>query len=63
MHGLVVEVHVRPGEVVADHQVVAVIEAMKMMNEVRAHHAGTIASVHAAAGETVEAQAPLVTIE
>jgi len=28
---------------------------MKMMNEIRAHRSGTVAAVHAAAGETIEA--------
>ncbi len=61
MHGVVVEIGVAPGEAVSEGQVVAVIEAMKMMNEIRAHRAGTVAIVHAAAGATVEAMAPLVT--
>lgn len=63
MHGVVVEIKVKPGESVEERQVVAVVEAMKMMNEIRAHRAGTIAAVHAQAGVTVEANAPLVTLE
>ena len=35
MHGLIVEIRVTPGDRVAEGQVVAVIEAMKMMNEIR----------------------------
>ena len=35
----------RPGETVPEGEVVAVIEAMKMMNEIRAQRAGTIARV------------------
>ncbi len=62
MHGVVVELKVQPGDRVEERQVVAVIEAMKMMNEIRAHKAGTVGAVHAKAGETVEAQSPLVTI-
>jgi acetyl-CoA/propionyl-CoA carboxylase biotin carboxyl carrier protein len=61
MHGVVVELRVAPGAEVAQNDVVAVIEAMKMMNEIRAHKAGTIAAVHTAAGATVEARAPLAT--
>jgi len=61
MHGVVVDVPVAPGASVAQGDVVAVIEAMKMMNEIRAHRAGAIAAVHVAAGATVEARAPLVT--
>jgi acetyl-CoA/propionyl-CoA carboxylase biotin carboxyl carrier protein len=62
MHGVVVEVKVKPGESVEERQVVAVVEAMKMMNEIRAHRAGSVAAVHAEAGATVEANTPLVTL-
>ena len=62
MHGVVVEMKVSEGDSVDENQVVAVIEAMKMMNEIRAHKAGSVATVHAGAGVTVEANAPLVTI-
>ncbi len=62
MHGVVVDVTVDAGSEVASGQVVAVIEAMKMMNEIRAHRAGTVAAVHAAKGETLEAGAPLLTL-
>jgi len=61
MHGVVVEIGVAAGDVVTEGQVVAVIEAMKMMNEIRAHRAGTIAAVHAAPGTNVEANVPLLT--
>lgn len=62
MHGVVVEFPVAAGDAVREHQVVAVIEAMKMMNEIRAHRAGTVVALHARLGETVEANAPLVTL-
>jgi acetyl-CoA/propionyl-CoA carboxylase biotin carboxyl carrier protein len=62
MHGVVVEVSVAPGDDVSEGQVVAVIEAMKMMNEIRAHRAGSIATVHASKGATVEANAPIVSL-
>ncbi len=62
MHGLVVEINVAPGDVVAEGQVVAVIEAMKMMNEIRAHRAGRVNAVHASAGSTVESGSALVTL-
>ena len=62
MHGVVVEMFAKQGDAVSDGQVVAVIEAMKMMNEIRAHKAGTVVAVHAASGATVEARAPLITL-
>jgi acetyl-CoA/propionyl-CoA carboxylase biotin carboxyl carrier protein len=63
MHGVVIELDVKENDAVAAGQVIAVIEAMKMMNEVRAHRNGTIARVHASLGSTIEAQAPLVTLK
>ena len=62
MHGVVVEISVALGASVNEGDVVAVIEAMKMMNEIRAHKAGKVTAVHVAAGATVEARTPLVTI-
>jgi acetyl-CoA/propionyl-CoA carboxylase biotin carboxyl carrier protein len=60
MHGVVVEIPVTVGATVAEGDIVAVIEAMKMMNEIRAHKAGTIGTIHAAKGTTVEALTPLI---
>jgi acetyl-CoA/propionyl-CoA carboxylase biotin carboxyl carrier protein len=62
MHGVVVEIPVAVGDAVTEGQVVAVVEAMKMMNEIRAHKRGTVAKVHAQPGETVESNSPVVTI-
>jgi len=62
MHGLIVELDVRPGDIVAEGQVVAVIEAMKMMNEIRAHRAGTVKAVHVSSGSSVESGSPLLTL-
>ena len=61
MNGVVVEIPVSAGATVAEGDVVVVIEAMKMMNEIRAHKSGTIATVHVEPGAGVEARAPLVT--
>ncbi len=62
MHGAVVEVPMAEGATVTEGQVVAVVEAMKMMNEIRAHKSGTVSKVHVQPGETVESNSPLVTI-
>ncbi len=35
---------------------------MKMMNEIRAHKAGVVTSVHASPGATVESGFPLLTL-
>ena len=60
MHGVVVEVGVAAGDEVSEGQVVAVIEAMKMMNEIRAHRAGTVDAVLVERGATVEPRAALL---
>jgi acetyl-CoA/propionyl-CoA carboxylase biotin carboxyl carrier protein len=60
MHGVVVEISAAAGDDVEQGQVVAVIEAMKMMNEIRAHRAGSVSEVVATVGSTVEANAPLL---
>jgi acetyl-CoA/propionyl-CoA carboxylase, biotin carboxylase, biotin carboxyl carrier protein len=62
MHGLIVELGVGPGDVVSEGQVVAVIEAMKMMNEIRAHRGGTVKAVHVSSGSSVESGSPLLTL-
>ncbi len=63
MHGSIVEVRVAQGDRVGQGDVVAVIEAMKMMNEIRAHRSGTVGAVLAGAGSSVESGAPLVIID
>jgi acetyl-CoA/propionyl-CoA carboxylase biotin carboxyl carrier protein len=62
IHGVIVELNAAKGDAVNEGQVVAVVEAMKMMNEIRAHKPGMVTKVHAAAGTTVESGSPLVTI-
>ena len=62
MHGVIVTLDVAAGDAVVEGQVVAVIEAMKMMNEIRAHKSGTVASVRAAVGGSIESGSVLITI-
>jgi len=63
MHGIIAEIRVKAGEAVADGQVVAVIEAMKMMNEVISHRAGAVAAINVRAGDTIETGSPIITLE
>jgi acetyl-CoA/propionyl-CoA carboxylase, biotin carboxylase, biotin carboxyl carrier protein len=63
MHGLIVELRVADGDRVNEGQVVAVIEAMKMMNEIRAHRSGRVSAVLVGAGSSVESGSPLVRID
>lgn len=63
MPGLVTIVAVEVGQVVEQGQRVAVLEAMKMENELRAPRAGTIKVVNVQSGQTVEQNKVLVVIE
>jgi biotin carboxyl carrier protein len=63
MPGRVVKVLVAVGDVVPAGGAVAIVEAMKMENEVKARRGGTVKTVHCLAGATVEGSAPLVTFE
>lgn len=63
MPGLVVQVRVTPGARVSVGEAVVVMEAMKMRNELASEVAGVVKSVTVAAGDKVDSQAPLVTIE
>jgi biotin carboxyl carrier protein len=63
MPGKVVRVLVAPGDNVAAGQGLVVVEAMKMQNEMKAAHAGRVATVPAREGATVAAGEILVTIE
>lgn len=51
------------GLAVEPGQVIAVIESMKLMNDIRAEEAGTISKVHVADGLAVEYGQPLFDIE
>ncbi|MFN6963186.1 MAG: biotin/lipoyl-containing protein [Pyrinomonadaceae bacterium] len=63
MPGKVVRVLVEPGAVVEHGQPVIVVEAMKMQNEMKSPKDGTVRSVNAAEGDTVNAGAVLVVID
>ena len=60
--GSVFKVLVKPGEKVTDGQPVMILEAMKMETEITSPVNGTVISVDAAVGDTVENNQVLVTI-
>ena len=62
MNGKVERVLVQPGQAVAKGDVLFILEAMKMQNEVRSPVAGTVQAVHAAAGAVVDPSQVLVEI-
>jgi biotin carboxyl carrier protein len=63
MPGKVLEVFVEVGAQVAEGDNIAVLEAMKMENTIRAPKAGTIASVGVAKGDNVQAGQTIVEFE
>ncbi|MFB2532521.1 biotin carboxylase N-terminal domain-containing protein [Paracoccus sp. p4-l81] len=63
MPGLVKAVFVSAGQAVATGDRLAILEAMKMEHTLTASRDGTVAEVLAAAGDQVEAGAPLIRLE
>jgi len=60
--GVIVEVSVKEGQAVKAGQKVAVLEAMKMENEIPAPKDGTVTAIHVSKGDSVLEGAPVVTI-
>lgn len=63
MPGLLVALHVQPGDSVEAGQPLAVVEAMKMENILRAEKAGTVKTVNAKAGESLAVDAIILEME
>lgn len=61
--GKVVTVEVSVGDEVVEGQVILILEAMKMQNEIQAPVSGTVVSVQCEEGQAIEANIPLVVIE
>lgn len=62
MRGTIVDVKVKVGDKVANGTVVAVLEAMKMENDIVSDKDGVVASVCVNKGEAVETGAAVITI-
>ena len=63
MPGKIMSVKVKVGDMVNANQVVCVLEAMKMENEVQTEVAGKVKEVKVKAGEMVEGGQPLIVVE
>ena len=61
MPGTILNVAVKAGQAVKTGDVLVVLEAMKMENEIKAAHDATVASVEVSKGESVDTGAVLVT--
>ena len=62
MPGTILKVNVSNGDTVKEGQVLVVLEAMKMENEIMAPKAGTVTQVVVVKGASVDTGAPLVVI-
>lgn len=63
MPGLLVKVMVKPGDKVLAGTTLAVVEAMKMQNELRAPRDGVVKKINFAAGGQIDAFVPIVELE
>ena len=62
MPGKILGVKANPGQAVKKGDVIVILEAMKMENEIVAPQDGTIASINVATGDSVEAGQALATL-
>ena len=63
LQGNMWKVLVKQGDVVEEGQLLCIIEAMKMENEITAHKAGTIVELPITEGAPIQAGAPIATIK
>jgi biotin carboxyl carrier protein len=63
LSGKIIEIRVKPGDMVKVDQVVVILEAMKMDNELMAEYAGVVTSVNITEGDFVSFGTSLVSIE
>ena len=61
--GKIVTIEVSEGQDVTEGQVILILEAMKMQNEIQAPVNGKVVSVNCEEGQSIEANVPLVVIE
>ncbi|MDC0502401.1 biotin/lipoyl-binding protein [Euryarchaeota archaeon] len=61
--GKIVSLNVKLGDIVKQGQVVMILEAMKMQNEIQAPLSGEIIEINYLSGESIEANMPLIVIE
>ena len=62
MPGTILKVNVTPGQAVKEGDVLVVLEAMKMENEIMAPKSGTVSQVLVTKGSAVNTDAPLVVL-
>ena len=62
MPGTIVKMNVKAGQAVKSGEVLAVLEAMKMENEIMAPHDATVAQVLVDTGSKVETGTPILVL-
>ena len=60
--GVIIEISVKEGQQVKAGQKIAILEAMKMENEIPAPKDGTVTDIHVHKGDTLQEGDPVVTI-
>ena len=63
MPGKVIKICVSVKDKVRKNQTLAIVEAMKMENEIKASVDGTIKDIHVSAGDLVDSEKPLIELE
>ena len=63
MPGTIIQILIKPGDIVAKGKPLIILEAMKMEHVITAPHDGTVAAVHFTAGQQVKEGADLLTLE
>lgn len=61
--GKIVSISVEEGDNVVEGDVVMILEAMKMQNEIQAPLSGTVTAINCKPGDSIEANSPLVVIQ
>jgi Acetyl/propionyl-CoA carboxylase, alpha subunit len=63
MPGTIVSVSVKEGQTIKQGDVLLILEAMKMENEIMAPHDAVVAAIHVNKGDSVESGTPLVSLQ
>ena len=63
MPGTVLDIKVNIGDSVSENQVVLILEAMKMENEIVTPAAGKISSINVSKGDTVNSGDVMITVQ
>ena len=61
--GKVISISAKEGQMVSEGDVVMILEAMKMQNEIQAPLSGTVTAINCKPGDSVEANSPLIIIQ